>query len=608
MVKLFISKVEINSRRIIVRAHRKTFGTGLTPSGVTRTGFTLLVILAMLGIAMPAMACDAAWRDANWSHRKEVTIDKSKIVADQKDFPVLINVGYDPDLAAQAQTGGGDIIFTLGDGKTKLPCKVESYSGGSLVAWVKVPQLSSAENTKLFVYYGNPAAVNEQDTKGAWVDVYKGNWRRRDIVSWVQTEYNNHNSPSTFATLGTDEAKTADVTASITTMAVVTPETTAAATDAPTQTTLWNDCGWSYRKSVTIDHLRVAADQTDFTILINLPSDVGLASHAQADGDDILFTLSDEVTKVPLKIENYTSATGALVAWVKIPVLSSTKNTMLYMYYGNPAATSQQDTSGTWSYRFKGTWNRKAIASWVQTKYNNQMYPGSFYTLGAEMYQPQSCAPTPVPTATPTPVPTSTVITPVETPTPTATPADKVVTPTPTPTTVEPTVTPTPVEPTVTPTPVEPTVTPTPVPTPAPAPAFSCPAGSYGLVTAEGKTTGCVAITNNYWAQNATTGAYYDALYVAFTTADSTCLTGASVALADSAARMPATPQFSVALDPEAGSSSYTYDIELPSNYDDVSYFYVSVAGSVREKVGGVASADIAVSAKDNPIEYIIQF
>ena len=57
------------------------------------------------------------------------------------------------------------------------------------------------------------------------------------------------------------------------------------------------------------------------------------------------------------EIESYTSGTGTLVAWVEIPSLSSAANTVIYMYYGNAAATSQQNVTGTWNatYRVSGT-------------------------------------------------------------------------------------------------------------------------------------------------------------------------------------------------------------------------------------------------------------
>ncbi|HVN76934.1 MAG TPA: glycoside hydrolase family 44 protein, partial [Thermoanaerobaculaceae bacterium] len=76
--------------------------------------------------------------------------------------------------------------------------------------------------------------------------------------------------------------------------------------DDPTQTTQWTDCGWNYRKSITIDHTKVLADQKDFPVLINVNSDPSLATHAQTSGKDFLFTLGDMKTKVPHKIETFT--------------------------------------------------------------------------------------------------------------------------------------------------------------------------------------------------------------------------------------------------------------------------------------------------------------
>ena len=40
--------------------------------------------------------------------------------------------------------------------------------------------------------------------------------------------------------------------------------------------------------------------------------------------------------------------TGNLVAWVKIPTLSSTTDTIIYMYYGNAAAGTQENPNGVW--------------------------------------------------------------------------------------------------------------------------------------------------------------------------------------------------------------------------------------------------------------------
>jgi hypothetical protein len=112
-----------------------------------------------------------------------------------------------------------------------------------------------------------------------------------------------------------------------------------------------------------------------------------------------------------------------------------------------------------------------------------------------------------------------------------------------------------------------------------------------------------VAITNT-WAYNETVNDILDTLSVSFTAADSTCLTGASVAL--SMSMTPVTPQFSEVFDPASCMTSHTFSTVLPQNFDDVSYLYVSAFGTVQ-KVPGGATGDLKVSARDNPIEYIIQ-
>lgn len=103
------------------------------------------------------------------------------------------------------------------------------------------------------------------------------------------------------------------------------------------------------RKSITIDNTVVSnTDQTDFPLLISLASDSDLSADAQTDGDDIFFTDSNGA-KIPHEIERYVSGTGELKAWVKVPTLSASTDTVLYMYYGNSTTTSQQNKTSVWS-------------------------------------------------------------------------------------------------------------------------------------------------------------------------------------------------------------------------------------------------------------------
>ncbi|MCX5692088.1 MAG: DUF2341 domain-containing protein [Candidatus Omnitrophica bacterium] len=76
---------------------------------------------------------------------------------------------------------------------------------------------------------------------------------------------------------------------------------------------------------------------------------------------DIVFTSSDEVTKIPHEIEKFTDSTGELKAWVRITTLSCSADTIIYMYYGNAGCADQQDKTGLWndggSSYYKGVWH-----------------------------------------------------------------------------------------------------------------------------------------------------------------------------------------------------------------------------------------------------------
>lgn len=110
----------------------------------------------------------------------------------------------------------------------------------------------------------------------------------------------------------------------------------------------WWNYNWHYRKKININSLNVIDDLVDFPILINLFSDNDLKNNTQSDGDDIVFT-DVAGNKLAHEIEYYNETNGNLVAWVRIPFLSSSVDTILYLYYGNPDVSNQEDVSGTWN-------------------------------------------------------------------------------------------------------------------------------------------------------------------------------------------------------------------------------------------------------------------
>ena len=119
----------------------------------------------------------------------------------------------------------------------------------------------------------------------------------------------------------------------------------------------WVQCDYEFRKVITIQASQVTADQDELPGLINLPSDTELAASARNDGFDISFTSDNGLTQLSHQIENFNGATGELQAWVNVPDVSSSVDTDIYLYYGNPTATNQEDPAGVWDSNYLGVWH-----------------------------------------------------------------------------------------------------------------------------------------------------------------------------------------------------------------------------------------------------------
>ncbi|MFL5763337.1 MAG: DUF2341 domain-containing protein [Bacteroidia bacterium] len=136
-------------------------------------------------------------------------------------------------------------------------------------------------------------------------------------------------------------------------------------------------CSYKFRKRITFDPLKVSGpvDLTNFPALIKIASDPDLKlttslGHVEnSNGYDIIFTADDGTTVLDQQMESYTSTTGQYTAWVRIPVLSTTVSTVIYMYYGNAAATTNPSSTTTWDanyaavYHFAGNLNNSTSAA-----------------------------------------------------------------------------------------------------------------------------------------------------------------------------------------------------------------------------------------------------
>ena len=96
---------------------------------------------------------------------------------------------------------GYDIIFT-DENYNKLDHQIEFYDGvnGDFIAWVRIPELSSSENTLIRMLYSNPEADTDPSVTTVWDSDYKGVWHMddnglADFTSFNRPAYS-YNSPS----------------------------------------------------------------------------------------------------------------------------------------------------------------------------------------------------------------------------------------------------------------------------------------------------------------------------------------------------------------------------------------------------------------------------
>jgi type IV pilus assembly protein PilY1 len=182
--------------RLPVRTTRRSIG---------RFTYALIAALLVLGIASAA--------HAGYSYRKKITIHNEKVggSADLSNFPVLIDIGADPDLKGKSSGGhvehtdGYDIIFK-DPSDAQLAHEIEQYSTatGRLLAWVRVPSVDYNNDTVIYLHYGNAAvSAPTENPSGVWDSNYSGVWHMEENPSGPapqiqdSTSYANHGTAKT---------------------------------------------------------------------------------------------------------------------------------------------------------------------------------------------------------------------------------------------------------------------------------------------------------------------------------------------------------------------------------------------------------------------------
>ena len=110
---------------------------------------------------------------------------------------------------------------------------------------------------------------------------------------------------------------------------------------------------YGYQKVITIDHTNIGSNLTDYPLLIDaqdndLTSTVNGGHVQSSSGYDIAF-YDKNTNKLDHEIELYNETTGKYVAWVKIPTVSSSEDTKVFMVYGKSGVTTNPSTVATWN-------------------------------------------------------------------------------------------------------------------------------------------------------------------------------------------------------------------------------------------------------------------
>jgi gliding motility-associated-like protein len=146
--------------------------------------------------------------------------------------------------------------------------------------------------------------------------------------------------------------------------------------------------GYLYERDISIDHTRVegSSDLKNFPVMIKLTGEDFLKTPPTGfvlnpNGWDIIFTDAN-YNKLDHQIESYDPINGDFLAWVRIPILSASSNTLIKILYGNQQISSDPSSATVWDTHYKGVWhlndsNLEDYSSFNKpgTPYNTPTYP-----------------------------------------------------------------------------------------------------------------------------------------------------------------------------------------------------------------------------------------
>lgn len=166
---------------------------------LTRVIFLFCIVLSFRVFSI------SNWFSNAWQSRLPIQIEGSAVTGTLTNYPALVYLSNSSNLLAGTRFNGSDLVFTASDMHTRLSFEVESYSNGSLCAWVCIPLLQSGVNQDIYLYYSNNAQTTSlADTTNVWDSDYllvqhMHNTNIADSVTNFDSTASNHFSTNTTA-------------------------------------------------------------------------------------------------------------------------------------------------------------------------------------------------------------------------------------------------------------------------------------------------------------------------------------------------------------------------------------------------------------------------
>jgi hypothetical protein len=347
-------------------------------------------------------------KKSHFNHYKEITIDHQKVSEDLSNFPLLISI-YDSDLHTDVQADGDDIAFC--NDTDWLDYEIElfdqDYSGtqAHLVAWVNLPSLSGSVNTTIYMYYGNSTMQSQQNPTNTWSTNYKGIWHlsstfldstandndgtnyQSDDVSSKIGNSRDYDGVDDYTNMGSGTSIDNLFNGGATISAWINPE------------------GWGGHQYGRILAKSATTSGTDGWVLCVDGEASPAANHhllffhgfdLPTDYRGLWYTPEDSISLYQWQhvVVTYDSSSDSNVPSIYVNSISQTPLTPEPSPSGDPVDDSSQSLYvGNYAggdRAFNGVIDEVRVSTgikssgWIQTEFNNQDNPNSFYSIGIE--------------------------------------------------------------------------------------------------------------------------------------------------------------------------------------------------------------------------------